>query len=91
VLPERFESTGDGGWLIQGYRPVRLGGWCVTPFSAVSPKGERFENAALFDATPAQDGVMCGNGRWRAADGSGEGSTPLRFFLRSDGVAFRAP
>lgn len=91
VLPERFESTGGGGWMIEGYRPLRIGGWCVTPFTAVSPEGERFDNAALFDATPAQGGVMCGNGRWRAADGSGEGTTPLRFFLGADGIARRAP
>jgi hypothetical protein len=91
VLPERFESTGGGGWWIEGYRPARIGGWCITAFSAVSPEGARFENGALFDATPVAGGVMCSNGRWRAADGSGEGTTPLRFFLGEDGVARRAP
>lgn len=90
LLP-RFESTGGGGWMIEGYDPVQRGATCTTDFAAVSPDGQRFENAAEFDAVPVEGGVLCENGRWRAKDGSGQGTTPLRVFIRADGARFRSP
>lgn len=91
LLPERFESTGGGGWMIEGYRPVVSGLTCVTDFAAVSPDGkERFQNMVVFEARPTSGGVMCTQGRWRAKDGSAEGTTPLEVFIK-DGVVRRAP
>lgn len=91
LLPDRFESTGGGGWMIEGYRPVVSGAACVTDFAAVSPDGkERFQNRVVFEARPTAGGVMCTKGRWRAKDGSAEGTTPLEVFIK-DGVVRRAP
>lgn len=91
ILPERFESTGGGGWIIDEYRPVVAGQNCVTDFVAISPDGkERFLNTVTFTATAFAGGVLCTDGRWRARDGSAEGTTPLRVFIK-DGVARRAP
>jgi hypothetical protein len=91
-LPTRVDSTGGGGWIIDQYRPVLLGDRCVTAFSVTSPQGETFRNIAAFEATPAEGGVLCRNGRWRAEHGAGEaGTTPLEIFLRADGARFRAP
>lgn len=91
-LPTRFESTGGGGWIIDGYRPVLLGDRCVTAFSVTSPEGRTFRNIAAFEAIPAEGGVLCRDGRWRAEDGAGEpGTTPLEIFIRADGARFRAP
>jgi hypothetical protein len=90
-LPTRFDSTG-GRWIIDHDRPVLLGDRCVTAFSVTSPQGETFRNIVAFEATPAEGGVLCRNGRWRAEDGSGAaGTTPLEIFLRADGARFRAP
>jgi hypothetical protein len=90
-LPTRFESTG-GGWMIDHDRPALLGDRCVTAFSVTSPQGETFRNIAVFEAVPAEGGVLCTAGRWRAEDGTGEaGTTPLEVFLRADGARFRAP
>jgi hypothetical protein len=90
-LTSRFESTGGGGWMIDGYDPVLAGGRCVTDFAAVSPEGQVFRNEVEFDAVPVPGGVICGNGRWRAKDGSGSGTTALRVFIREDGRRFRSP
>lgn len=90
-LPERFESTGGGGWMIEEYRPVVSGQNCLTDFVAVSPDGkERFANTVRFTASPHLGGVICTNGEWRAKDGSGSGTTPIRLFIK-DGVVRRAP
>jgi hypothetical protein len=90
-LPERFESTGGGGWMIEEYRPVVSGQSCVTDFVAVAPDGtQRFANTVSFSATPHLGGTMCTNGEWRARDGSGSGTTPIRLFIK-DGVVRRAP
>jgi hypothetical protein len=91
-LQRRFESTGGGGWTIDRYHPVVIGDRCVTPFSAISPAGEEHRNLALFEAVPVAGGVLCTAGRWRAEDGTGgEGTTPLRVFIRADGARFRSP
>jgi hypothetical protein len=91
LLPQRFESTGGGGWVIDEYRPVVQGSFCVTDFVAVSPDGQqRFANTVRFVASPLAGGTLCNDGRWRAKDGSAEGTTPLVVWIR-DGVARRAP
>jgi hypothetical protein len=90
-LVPRFESTGGGGIMIENYDPVRFGGFCITNFAAVLPNGQRFENTVVFDAEPRADGVFCTNGRFRAVDGSGSGTTPLQVFIRADGARFRSP
>jgi hypothetical protein len=43
-----------------------------------------------FDAVPAQGGILCTDGKWRAVDGSASGTTPLRVFIKN-GVARRSP
>lgn len=89
VLPERFGSTGGGGFVIGEYRPVLIGRHCATAFTTTGPDGTVSRNLALFDARPVQGGVLCEAGRWAAADGSAEGTTPFIVFL-GDGVR-RAP
>jgi hypothetical protein len=90
-LTPRFESTGGGGWMIDGYDPVIAGARCTTDFAAISPEGQVFRNEAEFDAVTVPGGTLCDNGRWRAQDGSGNGTTPLRVFIRADGARFRSP
>ena len=89
-LPTSFPSTGGGGWMIAEYRPVVVGQVCRTDFVAISPAGERFENEVVWSAAPRQGGIICMAGKWRAKDGSAEGTTPLEVFIK-DGVARRAP
>jgi hypothetical protein len=88
-LPTNFPSTGGGGWMIAEYRPVVDGSACRTAFVAISPAGERFENEVVWSAAPLNGGVMCTAGKWRAKDGSAEGTTPLEVFIK-DGVARQA-
>lgn len=90
LLKNPFESTGGGGVMIDGYNPVISGNLCRTDFSVKMPSGEVFQNIAEFDAVATQGGILCTNGRWKAKDGSGQGTTPFRVFLR-DGVARRSP
>lgn len=90
-LERRFESTGGGGWIIDGYDPVQRAGRCATDFSVTSPQGQTFFNEAEFDAVAVAGGVLCRNGCWRAKDGSGSGTTPLEVFIRADGARFRSP
>jgi hypothetical protein len=89
-LRSTFPSTGGGGFTIKGYDPVITGGKCVTTFMAVeaddNPKV--YANVIEFEAVPAQGGILCRDGRWRAFEGGASGTTPFRFFLK-DGV-FRA-
>ena len=47
-----------------------------------------FANVAEFEAVPAQGGILCRDGKWRAFEGGAKGTTPFRFFFK-DGV-FRA-
>ncbi|MDX2263772.1 MAG: hypothetical protein NW215_02210 [Hyphomicrobiales bacterium] len=90
LLVNPFPSTGGGGVIIDGYKPVVSGGKCRTDFTAVMPDGQRFENEVEFDATETQGGVLCDNGRWRAKTGGASGTTPFRVFIK-DGVVRRAP
>ena len=90
-LVPRFASTGGGGWMIDFYDPVVVGALCRTDFAAISPAGESFANEAEFDAVPVAGGILCRNGRWRAKDGSGSGTTNFRVFVRADGARFRSP
>ncbi len=90
-LLRRFGSTGGGGWIIDRYDPVVVQNRCLTDFAAISPEGEINLNEAEFDAVTVPGGILCENGRWRAKDGSGSGTTPLRVFIRADGARFRSP
>jgi hypothetical protein len=91
-LKSTFESTG-GGFVIKGYDPViRRNKTCVTTFMAVEPGPDInvYHNVAEFEAVPVQGGTLCTNGKWRAMDGSGSGTTPFRMFFK-DGVFRRSP
>lgn len=90
VIDGDFPSTGGGGIVIGGYRPVLRGALCVTDFTAIEPNGRVHRNTVEFDARPEAGGTLCENGRWRSLDGEARGTTPLRVFLR-DGVARRSP
>ena len=52
--------------------------------------GKVYYNSVEFDAVPAQGGTLCTNGRWRAKDGSANGTTPYRVFFK-DGVVRGSP
>jgi hypothetical protein len=90
LLRSTFPSTGGGGFVIKGYDPVITGGKCITTFMAVPPgdNPQVYANVAEFEAVPAQGGILCRNGQWRAFEGGAKGTTPFRFFFK-DGV-FRA-
>ena len=92
VLKSTFPSTGGGGITIKGYDPVISSGKCVTTFMAVEAGDNPavYSNVAEFDAVPTEGGILCTNGRWRAFDGGGSGTTPFRFFFK-DGVFRAAP
>ena len=90
LLRETFPSTGGGGIIIDGYRPVVIGESCVTRFTATTPAGEVFTSYALFEATPLAGGTLCRAWRWGAVDGSATGTTPLVVWLK-DGVMHRPP
>lgn len=85
LLKPEFESTGGGGIMIKDYDPVVSGGRCSTAFRAVEPDGATYHNIVEFDAVPVAGGILCTRGRWRARDGSAEGTTPFEVFIR-DGV-----
>jgi hypothetical protein len=89
-LKNPFESTGGGGVMIDGYRPVVAGRSCTTDFTVRMPNGAAYENAIIFDAVPIQGGILCTAGRWRAKDGSASGTTPFEVFIR-DGQVRRSP
>ncbi len=90
VLPPTFPSTGGGGIVIGEYRPVVTGAVCATPFTATEPNGTVYRNVVEFEAVPVQGGILCRNGRWRSADGTASGTTPLRVFIK-DGVVRGSP
>lgn len=90
VLKNPFPSTGGGGIMIDGYKPVVKGGKCLTDFTAIDPAGTIYSNTVEFEIVEAQGGILCTNGKWRALDGSMSGTTPFRMFIK-DGVVRRAP
>jgi hypothetical protein len=85
-----FPSTGGGGVMIGEYQPVIVGDKCTTDFTATLPDGKVYQNSVEFDAVAAQGGTLCTNGRWRAKDGSANGTTPYRVFIK-DGVMRGSP
>ncbi len=90
-LPETFESTGGGGWMITEYRPLVDGAICRTDFVTVSPDGkDKYPATVQWTAIARDGGVYCADGKWRTKDGSGSGATPLEVFIK-DGVVRRAP
>ena len=90
LLTSTFPSTGGGGYIIKGYDPVIIGGKCITTFMATLPPNELYLHMAEYEAVPAQGGTLCTNGRWRAKDGSANGTTPYRVFIK-DGVVRGSP
>lgn len=89
TLPETFESTGGGGWMITEYRPVVDGAICKTDFVTVSPDGkDKYPATVQWTAIPRDGGIYCAEGKWRTKDGSGSGTTPLEVFIK-DGVVRR--
>lgn len=89
LVPD-FPSTGGGGVMIGGYRPVIDGATCATDFTATIPDGTVYRNRVVFDAIPTQGGILCTNGRWHALEGDAKGTTPFRVFFR-DGIAYASP
>lgn len=89
-LTNPFPSTGGGGIMIHDYDPVVAGGKCTTRFRAVEPNGTTYHNLIEFEASETQGGVLCVNGKWRSADGSANGTTPFRVFIK-DGVRRGSP
>jgi hypothetical protein len=90
LLAPEFPSTGGGGVMIRGYEPDVTAGRCITDFQAVLPDGTIYRNEVSFDAIPTSGGILCTNGKWRARDGSAEGTTPFEIFIR-DGVRRMKP
>lgn len=90
LLANPFESTGGGGIMIDGYRPVVSGRTCTTDFTVRMPDGAVFENTIVFHAVQVQGGVLCTAGRWRAKDGGASGTTPFEVFIK-DGLVRRSP
>jgi hypothetical protein len=85
VLRSTFPSTGGNGIMIKGYDPVITGGKCVTTFMAVEPGADPnvYPNFIEFEAVATQGGTLCRNGKWRAFDGGGSGTTPYRVFFKN--------
>ncbi len=92
ILKSTFPSTGGGGITIKGYDPVITAGKCVTTFMAVETDDNPivYSNVAEFEAVPTDGGILCTNGKWRAFDNGGSGTTPFRFFFK-DGIFRAAP
>ncbi|HLL27143.1 MAG TPA: hypothetical protein VKT73_05785 [Xanthobacteraceae bacterium] len=85
MLRSTFPSTGGNGIMIKGYDPVIVGDKCVTTFMALTPGSKVYPNYIEFEAVPVQGGMLCQNGKWRAMDGSTNGTTPFRIFFK-DGI-----
>ena len=90
ILRASFPSTGGNGIIIGEYRPILIGDRCLTNFTATEPSGTVHHNIVLFEAVPAQGGILCANGKWSALDGSASGTTPFRVFFK-DGVIRGSP
>ena len=92
VLRSTFPSTGGNDIIIKGYDPVISGAKCATTFMAVGAGDNPQITAGFveFEAVPAQGGTLCQNGKWRAFEGGGSGTTPFRVFFK-DGVFRGSP
>ncbi len=90
LLTPEFPSTGGGGIMIHGYDPQVANNLCRTDFEAVTPDGQVYRNEVVFDARPVAGGILCTNGKWRAKDGSAEGTTPFEVFIK-DGLRRMKP
>lgn len=89
-LVNPFPSTGGGGIMIDGYKPVIKDGKCRTDFTATDPSGKVYYNTVEFETVAVAGGTLCTGGKWRARDGSMSGTTPFKMFIK-DGVIRRAP
>ncbi len=89
VLKNPFPSTGGNNVMIDKYDPVVSGGKCTTDFTAII-EGKPYYNEVVFDAVPTAGGILCTNGKFRAKDGSAEGTTPFEVFIK-DGVKRAKP
>ncbi len=90
LLVNPFPSTGGGGIMIDGYKPVLKDGKCLTDFTATDPSGKVYSNRVEFEQAETQGGVLCVNGKWRALYGTASGTTPFRMFIKGN-VVRRAP
>ena len=91
LLQAEFPSTGGGGIIIKGYDGLVIAnGKCVTDFSAHTPDGKAYYNVVEFEIVDVAGGKLCTNGKWRAKDGSANGTTPFRVFIK-DGVRRGSP
>jgi hypothetical protein len=92
LLRSTFPSTGGGGIMIKGYDPVISGGKCLTTFMAVEPGANPnvYPNFIEFEATSAQGGTLCQNGKWRSFEGGDSGTTTFRVFFKN-GVVRGSP
>lgn len=89
LLKNPFPSTGGNNVMIDKYDPVVSGGKCTTDFTAIV-EGKPYFNEVVFDAVPTAGGILCTNGKWRAKDGSANGTTPFEVFIK-DGVKRARP
>lgn len=89
LLVNPFPSTGGGGIMIDGYKPILKDGKCLTDFTAIDPSGAVYYNAVEFEQVETQGGVLCINGKWRALDGSASGTTPFASLSRTASSAAR--
>jgi len=89
VLKNPFPSTGGNNVMIDKYDPVVSGGKCTTDFTAIV-EGKSYYNEVVFDAVSTAGGILCTGGKWRAKDGSAEGTTPFEVFIK-DGVKRMKP
>ena len=88
-LKNPFPSTGGNNVMIDKYEPVVSNGKCTTDFTAIV-EGKPYYNEVVFDAVPTAGGILCTNGKWRAKDGSADGTTPFEVFIK-DGVKRMKP
>ncbi|MBX3514066.1 MAG: hypothetical protein KF750_10810 [Xanthobacteraceae bacterium] len=89
LLKNPFPSTGGNGVMIDKYDPVVANGKCTTDFTAIV-EGKPYYNEVVFDAVAVQGGILCTNGKWRAKDGSADGTTPFEVFIK-DGITRARP
>lgn len=88
-LGPRFEGSG-GGIMIDGCRPVVIGGRCATRFTATTPAREVHVDCAVFEARPMRAARSAPRAARAGWGGSAVGTTPLVAFPKR-GVVRRAP